>query len=310
MWLMCWRRWLFLVGLASLGACGPQLGSLQRGETGQVTRVINGDTLQLESGLRVFLAEVDAPRGDQPYASQAYGELEALALHRTVLLAYGGTRRWVRRQRADDANATTTIARTGLEKGAPTSSAPQDTAAIAHVFVQSEGGRWFWLQNALVARGAAMVRPRFDNHARTAALLSTEDQARSASRGLWALPDYRTLTVANASRLAQRSDETCTRGDAPYRVLQGSIHDAQVFDRRASLVMDGGAADKPFSIVLFGDAFTHWDGPALASLSGARVRVRGTIGAFHDQPQVCLDDSRQLEVLHGPPARAQSQSPT
>src|SRR5262249_22991238 len=163
--------------------------------------------------------------------------------------------------------------------------------------------------NALVARGAAMVRPRYDNHARTAELMNTEAQARSASRGLWALPDYRVLTVMNASRLAQRSANTCTRGDAPYRLLQGGIHDAKVLDRRASLTMEGGAADKPFSIVLFGDAFSHWDGAPLGSLSGARVRVRGTLGVFHDQPQICLDDSRQLEVLHGAPA-PRPQSPT
>jgi hypothetical protein len=100
------------------------------------------------------------------------------------------------------------------------------------------------------------------------------------------------------------------RGDAPYRLLQGSIHDAQVLDRRAALLMDGAAADKPFSIVLFGDAFAHWDGPALASLSGAQVRVRGTLGVFHDQPQMCLDDSRQLEVLRGSAARPAPQSPT
>ncbi len=286
---------LLFVVLIALAACGPQVGSLQRGETGRVSRVVNGDTLQLDSGLRVFLAEVDAPRGDQPYASQAYGELEALALHRNVLLAYGGTRRWVRRQR--DASSQTP----SVQPSAP------DTAAIAHVFVQSEGGRWFWLQNALVARGAVMVRPRYDNHARTAELMNTEAQARSASRGLWATRDYRVLTVANASRLAQRGDnQTCTRGDAPYRLLQGVIHDAQVLDNRASLTLEGGAADKPFSIALFGDAFTHWDGAPIASLSGARVRVRGTLGVFHDQPQICLDDSRQLEVLHGAPAPPQS----
>ena len=286
---------LVFVALLALAACGPQVGSLQRGEQGRVTRVINGDTLQLDSGLRVFLAEVDAPRSNQPYASQAYGELEALALHRNVLLAYGGTRRWVRQTRNEP---------TQVNAAQP---GPSDIAAIAHVFVQSEGGRWFWLQNALVARGAVMVRPRYDNHTRTAALMNTEAQARTASRGLWALRDYRVLTVANASRLAQRGDnQACTRADAPYRLIQGSIHDTQVLDNRASLTMDGGAADKPFSIVLFGDAFTHWDGAPLASLSGARVRVRGTLGVFHDQPQICLDDSRQLEVLHGAPARPQS----
>lgn len=292
-------RSLLFIALTGLAACGPQLGSLQRGETARVARVINGDTLQLDSGLRVFLAEVDAPRRDEPYASQACGELEPLALHRNVLLAYGGTRRWVRRAR---------------EGQAPSHATPgqADTAAIAQVFVQSEGGRWFWLQNALVARGAVMVRPRFDNHARSAALMNTEAQARAASRGLWAQPAYQPLAVRAAAALAVRGDTPCTRGDAPYRMIQGSVHDAQVLDNRAALTMDGAAEGKPFAIVLFGDAFTRWDGPPLASLSGARVRVRGTLGVFHDQAQICLDDSRQLEVLHGAVAHtpAHPQSPT
>jgi len=297
--------WAFLlVALIAITACGPQLGSLQRGETGRVTRIINGDTLQLESGLRVFLAEVDAPRRDEPYSSQSYGELEALALHRNVLLAYGGTRRWARHVREAQAHP----------NAQPTTAQPNqvDTAAIAQVFVQSEGGRWFWLQNALVARGAVMVRPRFDNHARTAELLNTEAQARAASRGLWAQPAYQPLAVRAAAALAERGAAPCTRGDAPYRLIQGSVHDAQVLDSRAALNMDGADDDKPFSIVLFGDAFTHWDGPPLTSLTGARIRVRGTLGVFHDQAQICLDDSRQLEVLHGAAAQAPArpQSPT
>ena len=302
-------RSLLLVALLALAACGPQLGSLQRGEGGRVVRVFNGDTLQLESGMRVFLAEVDAPRRDEPYASQAYGELEALALHRNVLLAYGGTRRWVRHAREGQQHQPDEKQQ---PQTGPAHPEQEDTAAIAQVFVQSEGGRWFWLQNALVARGAVMVRPRFDNHARSAALLNTEAQARAASRGLWAQPAYQPLAVRAAATLAVRGDTPCTRGDAPYRMIQGSVHDAQVLDNRAALSMDGAAEGKPFAIVLFGDAFTHWDGPALASLSGARVRVRGTLGVFHDQAQICLDDSRQLEVLHGAVAHtpARPQSPT
>jgi endonuclease YncB( thermonuclease family) len=314
-------RSFLLVAITALAACGPQLGSLQRGETGRVARVINGDTLQLDSGLRVFLAEVDAPRRDEPYASQAYGELEALALHRNVLLAYGGTRRWVRRTRETQAASDATQLGPHANQAGPhppqsarhvSQPGQTDTAAIAQVFVQSEGGRWFWLQNALVARGAVMVRPRFDNHARTAQLLNTEAQARAASRGLWAQPAYQPLAVHVAADLALRDAEPCTRGDAPYRLIQGSVRAAQVLDNRGALTMDGASEGKPFSIVLFGDAFTHWDGPALASFSGARVRARGTLGAFHDQAQICLDDSRQLEVLHGagPPAPAHPQSPT
>jgi endonuclease YncB( thermonuclease family) len=277
------RRIAVLMLAAALAACGPQLGNLQKGETGRVVRVYNGDTLQLDSGLRVFLAEVDAPSGDQPYANQARAELEALAVNRTVELAYGGTRRWVRRA------ATTTTTSTAI---------PSDETAIAHVFVQSEGGRWFWLQHALVAKGAAMVRPRHDNHARTAQLLDVEAQARAAQRGLWALPAYRTLSAQTASRAALAYSDTCARGSAPYRILEAKIAQAQTFENRAALMLDGGDADKPFSVVLFGDSFTHWDGPPLDSLTGARIRARGTLGMFHDLPQLCLDDGSQLTVLH------------
>ena len=59
---------------------------------------------------------------------------DALALHREVLLAYGGAKRWVGRPRDGEQAA--------------------NEAAIAHVFVKSEGGRWFWLQHELVSRGA------------------------------------------------------------------------------------------------------------------------------------------------------------
>jgi hypothetical protein len=182
---------LLLSALAVLAACGPQIGVVQEGEQGQVARVFTGDTLQLQSGLRVFLAEIDAPRGDDPYAAQA----------------------------------------------------------------------------------------------------------RAAQRGLWALSGYRPQTAHAAAALATRFAQTCTRGAAPYRIVQGAVRDAQVFDRRAALILQGGEQDPPFSIVVFGDSFTWWDGPPLASLSGARVRVRGALGVFHGQPQLCVDDSRQLEVL-------------
>ncbi len=260
-----------------LTACGPQLGSLQQGETGKVVRAYNGDTLELESGLRVFLAEIDAPRGEDVYAAQAQGELEALALQRNVRLAYGGTRRWAPRVREGDA---------------PTEPPPE--TAIAHVFVQSEGGRWSWLQHELVSKGATFVRPRRDNHARTAELLALEAEARMAGRGLWAKREYRPLSASAATTLALAFAESCLRGDAAYRILEGRIGQAQTFDTRASLTLDG---ETPFAIVVFGESFAAWDGPALASLTGARVRARGPLGVFRGSPQLCLDHASQLEVL-------------
>lgn len=268
---------LAVIAALTLAACGPQIGDLERGEEGRVVRTYNGDTLELESGLRVFLAEVDAPQGEAAYAAQAQGELESLALHREVLLTYGGERRWVGRPREGE-------------------EAPRE-AAIAHVFVKSEGGRWFWLQHELVSRGGAYVRPRHNNHARAEDLLEIEAQARTAERGMWGRREYRASTVAAAVRTALAADANCLRGDAPYRIVEGVVSDARVFERRASLTMQGAPAETPFSLVVFGDGFANWSGPQLSTLTGARVRARGALGVYRGEPQLCLEHASQLEVL-------------
>lgn len=268
---------ILLAAVLLLAACGPQIGSLERGETGRVVRSYNGDTLELDSGLRVFLAEVDAPRGDAPYASQSQGELEAMTLHREVLLAYGGSRRWVGRPREGEQQ-------------------PRQ-AAIAHVFVKSEGGRWFWLQHELVSRGAVYVRPRQDNHTRSAELMRFEQQARASERGLWSERVYAPMTARAAAQAALAANENCTRGTAPYRIVEGEITDARAFDRRAVLRMAATSPEQPFTLVAFGDAFTGWQGPAFASLAGVRVRARGPLGVYRGEAQLCLEHALDLEVL-------------
>ncbi len=271
-----------LFACLALLSCGPNIGALEKGEEGQVTRAMNGDTLELDSGLRVFLAEIDAPYGEEEYAAQARAELEALALHRRVRLAYGGTRRYARAPREGEAPQE-----------------PQAETAIAHVFVQSEGGRWSWLQHELVSRGAAYVRPRRDNHARSAELIALEDQARAAGRGLWGKRTYRALAASNAAATALAFGETCQRAAAPYRIVEGRIANVFQGERRAALDFEAGNDEGAprFSAVVFGEAFTGWDGAPLQTLSGQRVRVRGPLGVFRDAPQVCLDDARQIELL-------------
>lgn len=269
-------RPLLFAALLTLAACGPQIGDLERGEEARFVRTYSGDTLELDNGLRVFLAEIDAPRGEKDYAAQAQGELEAQALHREVLLAYGGTRRWAGRAREDGTT---------------------NEAAIAHVFVKSEGGRWFWLQHELVTRGAAYVRPRRDNHARAEELIALEAQAREAERGMWARRAYRPLNVRAATEQALTANESCLRGIAPYRVLEGRVAEARVFQNRAALTMEGSTEEAPFTLVVFGENFSAWDGPALSSLTGTRVRARGPLGVYRDAPQLCLEHGSQLEVL-------------
>lgn len=143
----------------------------------------------------------------------------------------------------------------------------------------------------MVSRGAAYVRPRHDNYARSAELIAIEAQARTAQRGLWARREYRPIGARAAAAAALAANVNCLRGDAPYRLLELPVAQARVFERRASLAIEGAPTETPFSVVVFGDSFTHWSGPALASLSGARV------GVYRGEPQLCLDDASQLEVL-------------
>lgn len=76
------------------------------------------------------------------------------------------------------------------------------------------------------------------------------------------------------------------------------MREARSFERRAALTMEGTPPDAPpFSLVVFGEGFSTWDGPQLNSLTGARVRVRGPLGVYRGEPQLCLDHSSQLEVL-------------
>lgn len=173
-----------------------------------------------------------------------------------MLLAYGGTQRWAGRAREDGTT---------------------NEAAIAHVFVKSEGGRWFWLQHELVSRGAAFVRPRRDNHARAEELIALEAQARDAERGMWARRAYRPLSVRAATEQALAANASCLRGAAPYRVLEGRVAEARVFQSRAALTMEGSNAEAPFTLVVFGENFGAWDGPPGLThwRAGASARAAG-----------------------------------
>lgn len=269
-------RCIAAAGLALLlSACGPDIGDLAKGEEGRVVRAFSGDTLELDNGMRVFLAEIDAPRRDQPYANQAQGDLESLALHREVRLAYGGTRRWIPRPRPGEAETE-----------------PPSETAIAHVYVKSEGGRWFWLQHELVQRGDAFVRARADNDARAARLLTIEAEARAAERGLWAEDEYRGMSPREAAAAALAHGERCQSG--AFSFVEGRVADVYVGERRAALTME---SEQPFEIALFGQAFAAWDGPSPATFDGERIRARGTLGVFNERPQLCIGHPSDLELI-------------
>lgn len=156
------RRGMLLSGMGlALTACAGE-SDLAEGESGRVARVLDGDSLALDTGLRVRLAEVEAPaagyrdRAGEPGADVARAIVERAAVGREARLWYGG----LSRDRYD--------------------------RAIAHVIARDEVGADVWLNGLAVRQGAARVRTYPDNAKRARRLLAMEAEARSAKRGLWA----------------------------------------------------------------------------------------------------------------------------
>jgi endonuclease YncB( thermonuclease family) len=155
-----------LLGAAALCACGAQ-GDLSAGEQGRIARVTDGDALGLDTGLKIRLAEIEAPapgydgREGQPFAQEARAILVSAAMGRSAKLFYGGLQR------------------------------DSYGRAIAHVIASEETGADIWLNGYLARQGAARIRTYPDNSRRARKLLALEAEARVAKRGLWSLEHWR-----------------------------------------------------------------------------------------------------------------------
>jgi len=160
-----------LAGIAVIaGACSGE-ADLAEGERGRIARIMDGDALALDTGLRVRLAEIEAPapgydgRADEPFSLEARAALERAALGREARLWYGG------------------LSRDGYER------------AIAHVIARDEVGGDVWLNGLVARQGLGRVRSYPDNSVRARRLLALENEARAAKRGLWAEPHWRIRTL-------------------------------------------------------------------------------------------------------------------
>ena len=288
-------------------ACGPKLDGLEKGEKAKATEARDGDTFEVAGGLVVHLAGVEAPRGDQPRAKEARAALERLVAHRNVQLAYGGQKR-VR------------------------------DAAVAQVFAQTEGGRWVWVQQAMLLSGDARVHTRRDNIARLDQLRAAEAAARTAKRGLWADPFF---AVHTAEDLARGDEETAAlpaciaehaafetakaapreekaapkaavekddagadqprrpRRQRDFQIVEGQI--TSVADRERAVFLNfGDDIGRDFGVLVPKDALESWPGglPALTALAGKSVRVRGEVPRC-GKPLMRVDHAQQLEMVGG-----------
>lgn len=263
------RRSLLRTALAAGGAVllsgakpvrsGPTPpGGLVAGETGRVGAILSGDTIDLEDGLRVRLAGIQAPapardsRPAWPLAVDAASETGALCLGRSVTLHYGDDRRdrWQR--------------------------------ALAHVLLDDGT----WVQGHLLQRGFARVYtwPRTSTGARR--MLDLERTARANRRGIWAERFYR---IRNPSE---------TWGDLDsWQIVEGRVVDAATV-RGTGYLNFGLDWRNDFTFRLEPDARRAFRkaGVDLADLAGLRVRGRGWVYPTNG-PMIDLTHPAQLEIL-------------
>lgn len=244
-----------LLAALALFACSPRTDDLEAGESAAVARVFDGDTLELEGGLRAQLTGIIAPRPDEPFGAESRAGLERLAAGREARLYYGGEKRL------------------------------NDTIALAHVYVRTEGGRWLWLQEAMLREGLARVRVFKENPARAERLLRIEAKARAAKVGLWADGAYR---VHDAQSILAISDG--------FHVVEGRILRVETREDRIYLNF-GEDYRSDFTILIAAEDLPAWGEPALdpKSLEGKTVQVRGYV-RDRGGPLIQIDHPAQMAV--------------
>ncbi len=252
----------------SLGSVGLRMADLKLGETGQLRSVLDGDTLYLDSGLKVRLSAIQAPKlplGREGFEAWPLGEesksaLETLTKDKRLQLYYGGESR------------------------------DRYGRALAQTFtLDGEGDRDVWLQEEMVRLGMARVYTWPDTFQDSKKLYAAEIEARDAKRGIWG-NDYYRIRSPEPNALAQDVDS--------YQIIQGVI--TSTADIRGQVYLNFGADYRTdFTIIIAKRDRKRFEKSGInpLSLEGATVRVRGWV-ELSNGPMVWLDHPERLEVLN------------
>lgn len=199
-------HWLGQPVLAALVLLFALAGNLSAAEiVGRVVGVTDGDTLTLLSAgnvqTRIRLAEIDAPEKSQPYGDRAKQALSDLTFNKDVRVEVVDTDRYGR--------------------------------TVGKIFVGSVA-----VNAELVRQGAVWV---YRQYLHDQSLIGIEEEARTAHRGLWALPEeqrippweWRHAGRANASTPESRDvPRPQIASPTPSKGIESNNHDFQCGEKR------------------------------------------------------------------------------
>jgi hypothetical protein len=143
-----------------------------------------------------------------------------------------------------------------------------------------------WLQMAMLERGLAEVSIAPDRDECSPDLYETEQAARAAHAGIWALPAY-----------AVRTPQTVKSDIGRFEIVEGRI--TQV-ERRGGRVFLDFTADsrRGFAATIAPEdarSFRDID-PSLPELTGRHVRLRGVVEDHNGRPEIALSNPAQIEL--------------
>lgn len=250
--------------------------TLPAGPIRAVSRVLDGDTLQLDDGseLRLIGAlaphahDVGAETGAWPLADEARRTLSGLVLGKSIALAFGGLRtdrygRW-----------------------------------LAHAIVEPEG-RKEWVQGHMLARGMARAYTLPDNAACTGDLLDLERPAREGNLGLWTNAAYQVRSAESPHELLAYRHT--------FQLVRGRI--ATVSRTRGATYLNFAQDRRGFAAVVkrAGDALSGGLRPE--ALTGRTAVVRGWIDR-RNGPVIAIDAAGQIELVDSAKAVGSLQTPS
>jgi len=218
----------------------------------EIVRVEKDGTLILNNGRAVILEGLRLPGADRPaapVAGQALAILRALASGLTL-----------------------------------TSTRPRNDR-YGRIRVQAFGTGW--LQTELLKRGLARVAVLPDRQECSPDFYEAETAARSAGRGLWALPEF-----------AVRQAQPFSAPAGSFQLVQGRIVNVASHDGRIFLDFSQDYRKGFSAIIAPEDRRAFRDSDLVPEdLVGREVRLRGIVEGFNGRHEMALSNPRQIEIL-------------
>ena len=254
--------------LGALAAADPVCEELRPGPSGRVVEVTDGDTVVLDSDIKVRLIGIQAPKlalgrpgfENWPQAEEARALLEELSLGKMVQVRYGGAER------------------------------DRHGRVLGHLFV---GETQIWAQRAMLEAGLARVYSFADNRFCLKELYLAEAVARADRRGIWnGQTFYRIQQGDQPTRILDRLDR--------YELVEGRILNTARVGQRVYLNF-GPYWKEDFTVVIERSALRLFERAGIEplALEDAVVRVRGWV-ENRDGPRMEVTHPEQIEILARP----------